>query len=372
MKKLNQSGAVALLTVVIFATIVTVVIAAYIHSAITQQSEASNYDYSTRAYYSAESGAQDALRAINSNPALLAANRSTCAPLLDTSTPSANGQLGMGLAYTCQLISPLQGSASGDVAPTSKNVIIKLQPQSVPPTNPNHQLIIRWSPQNDATHTTVLFPRGGSSKVLTPQDRWNAFDDPGQPIHGVLRLSILKVNKADASDVSQQVVFLNPTKPAFEETTVALNGSAQQDPSTVFNNAACYASDGNSGSIPPSYNSQSNGKYACKASLRLQNYDLNAYDIYVRVGSIYRSTEFDLELNTGTAPVTLAGTRVGVDVTGVSGGVYQRVKQTFSIGDGYTEDSWPDAAVVAGKGICKYFTVGTQAGQYVAGCDPRL
>lgn len=378
LKELNQSGIASILSVVIFATIITVVVAGFVGSVVNQQNEANNYDFGTRAYYAAESGIQDALRSINmpQNAALLNADRNNCGPLLDGGLGN-NGDLGFNLNYTCQLISPIQGSTYGDVAPQTKNVTMKLQPKSVAPTGtPNYTLLARWSSKTAVGDSSTRYPRNGDFKTFTPLDEWMSSGIADRPIHPLLRLSIIEVPKStntvnplSRNSIRQQVVFFNPVTDGKQE-SVSLARGANQDPATAVINARCFTSDGSEGAIPANY-SVGGRNYSCMQPILLTGYNLNDYDLYVRVGSVYWPTNFDLQLTTdGVTPLPLVNSQVSIDVTGKSGNVYRRVKQNFSIANGFNSDEWPDAAIVAGDGICKRFAVGTTNTQYSQGCDP--
>ena len=365
MKKLNQHGAVSLLSVVIFATIITVVIAAYIHSAISQQTEASNYDFGTRAYYSAESGVQDAVRGMNVNPALKANGQNTCQPLTNASAPGQPaGQLGssseLGLSYTCQLITTKLTQLTGPVG-DSLNATVRLNPVSPGQYN----VVINWS-KTDKNANIVLQGRTDTSKTVYPRDQWKNAD--GTAIHPLLRVSIISIPKAgfNRDSIKQNVFFLNPISsvPTDGATTATFAEAAAgtQAPEKIVANAQCYANNA----------TNTFGGFSCQRTIGLSGYDFANYNVYLRMHSIYGDSNFGVSLvpTAGGAPVELANTQATIDVTGKAASVYRRVRQTVPIDGGVRTDNWPEASLIAGDGICKLFRIGGTNSQFQSDCNP--
>ena len=107
MKRLNQSGAVAMISVVIFSIIITILVSAYARTIISQQREAINYDLSTRAYYAAESGVQDVIRELKNPDSDVTKNgQQNCKGASGYLGKNSSGKLGESdsLVITCQLV----------------------------------------------------------------------------------------------------------------------------------------------------------------------------------------------------------------------------------------------------------------------------
>lgn len=363
MKRLNQQGAVSLLSVVIFATIITVVIAAYIHSAINQQNEASNYDFGTRAYYSAESGVQDAIRGIRTDTELKTNGQDTCQPLTNgdsiAQTPGQIGGNDFGLGYTCQLMDLRPKQVTGTVG-DQLNTTLRLNP-----VNPSGQYnaVINWS-KTDSAAAEELQGRTDTSKAFYPRDRWK--NDSNTAIHPVMRVSVISIPKAsfNRGAIKQNVFFLNPVSGVPGGNTNADFSQAQagsQDPAVIVTNSECRSNK----------TTAFNG-YSCERTIRLVGYDFAAYNVYLRMHSVYGETGFRVTLikNSDSRPVELANTQAVIDVTGKASNVYRRVQQTVPIDGGVSTDTWPDASLVAGDGICKLFKVGGVPAQFQSGCNP--
>lgn len=368
-KKLDQKGAVSIISVVIFATIITVLITAYLRSAVSQQAEATNYDFSTRAFYTAESGIQDTLRIMKSDQSRQA-TKDTCSPF----TENSSGMIGpaeFNLNYTCQLVSFNPTEISGSVVPNKESAVIELQPSSLV-VSPNIE--IRWSQQYNPDATVpgdILYPQSYDVPIFRPINKWYRGGDDQRPVHALLRVAVIRHPRNTTytrDQISQQVVFFNPTDAAKKQSPadLTINGATvgrQQE--QLFNNAECYPSN----STPADKNMKS---YSCRQTINISDYDFSSQRIYLKISSLYRPTSFSAELISGGSTVSLLNTQAEIDITARAGGdVYRRVKQKVPLG-GYQISRGVDAALVAGEGICKQLTLGAVTDVYRSECNPLV
>jgi hypothetical protein len=370
MKKLNQSGAVAMLSVVIFTLVVTVIVFSYLALAINQQSEAQNFDFSTRAYYSAESGAQDAVRAIARDSSLQSTGRpSACTPALGGTGSLGDSTKDYGLNYTCQLVNPTPSSITGTVG-QSRNALIPLRPSA---SGSGYSLYIWWSKIVQNGSDQLLCP-GTTNKLLPTYSSWNNQVDnqfttaascngaTAAAVHPMIRASVITYPTAATgrASINQQVVFLNPAETA--DTAPALSPTddiSKTNQSAVITNARCV----NNMATSPFGN-----RYACQGVLNISGYNFSNNQVYLRLHSIYRdNVGFAVGLQKAGANSPLDQTQVLVDVTGKSNNVFRRIQQTFSLKNGISYDNLPEAAVIGGDGICKLYTVSTDPATYDGG-----
>lgn len=357
-KKLDQRGAVAILSVVIFATIITVLILAYLRSAVTQQQESLTNDFSNRAFYTAESGVQDTIRAIRADPTRLA-TKSTCKPFGD------DGNIGSAnfyLSYTCQTLNAEPKILTGDTVPNEKSAVIRIQPGVA---SDGYKLVLRWSSQYDPEHPTQkLYHRGSNSSEFTPDIKWLSSANPDKPIHAVLRASVVTHPAAgpfSRAEITQQVVFLNPSLAPSGAVDFTAN-TVENQQIQLINNAECYDSDNVTGTDM--------GKFSCKQTIDISNVDFSSKAVYVRISSIYKPTNFSVELRNTSGPVPLLNSQASIDITAKAGGdTYRRVRQTVPL-SGYQVKYDNDAALIVGEGICKLFTVTNDVQSYTEGCQP--
>lgn len=368
-----------MLSVMIFAIIITIVATAYLRSVVAQQRNALNYDQGTRAYYAAESGAQDALRGLKTVPERLATNKDNCQPWDPEASGSSDGVLGVddtyGLSYSCQLVTVNSSVITGEVEPGGAlNAMTKLEFKDSPVPAGPYDLIVKWSEQtqknSSASQTdqnlAALHPREAGGKPLMPKiHRWLAGGDDSKKVHALLRLAVIAHPNGsfNRTNITQRLLYLNPTT-VSNSTTLDQNAGVETQQEQLFTNVKCYRSD----EVP---SNEDYGSYSCKATLRLMNYDFNSQTVYLRVGSVYNSTKFSLELVSTTAgSLPLKNSQVTIDVTGKSGeNTFRRVQQVYDLQNTY-KDTQPDAALIAGEGICKLYSIGTTAQSYSGGCNP--
>lgn len=365
--KLNQDGVVSLISILLFTLIITVLTLAYLQSAIRQQRNALNYDLSTRAYYAAEAGAQDAIRGLQTNPA----DKTACAPFIGGDPNGTVGESAFNLSYSCQLVTLNPSQITGELL-AGETAMIRLDPSTLPAPAGPYRMYVRWSLRS----AEVRAPRSTTDPIFPPNDNWSEGD---VPVHSLLRVGVISAPRANPTrdNIKQRVIFLNPTNQAsvnndsslgdagYPVLTVANDDILPQQENLV-NNAACFSSNG-------ATRADFEG-YACKRTVLLRGYDLNSQTIYVRLGALYKNTEFSITLVPqplgSRTPILMQNNQAVIDVTGSANGeVFRRVQQRVSLG-GYVRESGTDAALIAGEGICKLFSITNDPSGYDEGCDP--
>ncbi len=374
MKRLNQNGAVAILTVVIFSLIVTIVVTAYARITVVEHQESINFDLSTRAYYAAETGVQDAIRDIRANKDNLqnVGRPDECKP----SAPDLEfGKLGSSsnLSYTCQLIdvTPVGVVSSTN---TEKSNLFELIPSEAIDASDPLTLQVLWSEGGD-TVTPVLQPRseGGDSSKFFPQTvSWNS-----SRIHPLLRVTIIRVAKGGntnpdlkRSRFTQHTYFLNPTTEANRTIPEPVIDFEAQKSGEVIQNASCVKS--NEVSLL-------NDGYSCVWNGEMRPKDFDGPDIsiddedksriFISVSSEYGNTDFLFKLIKGEENIVeLKDSQAIIDVTAQAGSVFRRVQQRVPLDNNFSQINFGADALVAGKGICKHFKITDNPDDFIANC----
>lgn len=362
-KKVDQNGAVSIISVVIFATIITVVITAYLRSAISQNASALNYDYSTRALYTAESGVQDIVRSLKEGNKLGTDSRQEACLTGELDTD-------LNLNYTCQRYFVESKNFSGTTAVNKQSAIMKLEPKNTPNGTP--QLVIRWSRKTDGTTQQTLYPRTVDYPYLSTVSGWNKDGDKSKPVHAMLRVSVIDTPKGAPTAIGarQRVSFFNPTS-TRSEVDFSFPNILEKQQKELFTNASCKIS------TVGGYTDGEN-EYSCEQIINLAGYDFSGRDVYVRVSSLYRDTDFSVQLRSGDkSVVSLTNAQVTVDVTARAGdSVHRRVVQKVPLSNYKTIDmttsggTGGDAALIAGEGICKLISLGNSDASFSSECNP--
>ncbi len=359
MKRLDESGVVSIISIVIFSIIFTIVAMAYVRSVSSQQKNSLDYDMSTKAYYSAESGIQDALRGIALDPVLRQLGQNTCRN--GSGFIGGTGTLDGDLGYTCQIVDTSPREITGN----TENVnMIRINPDT---SSPSYYLQIRWSSKVEGPLTLV---GRDNSRAFPATNKWT--DASGERVHPLLKSALISMPSDVAggitrNNINQFVYFMNPAVNSGGITQVNvpdIGGNNVQDVSAVVQQADCYD---NSFITSQAHD----GSYSCAINLLLDGDNFSGRQFYLRLSSLYGATNYRIRLTDGVGnSLAFEDTQVTVDVTGKAGDVYRRVKQTFPINNEFTTNPIPDAAIVAGDGICKQFRIGATPNLYETSCTP--
>lgn len=335
-----------MLSVVIFSILISIVAAAYARTIVVQQREALNYDLSTRAYYAAESGVQDAIREIKSKPELLESNKEDCTPF----SAQGGGKIGGSeeIGYTCQLIEADANEVSG--ATRQGDAVLWRLPNS----SGDLRVTLKWSEDPDGQNFVA---RPESSKLLPQAGNWG--DGSGNAYHPMMRTSFISLPSSNIrrDSINQWVYFLNPTDAGEGEIT-DVNLNSKQEESSVIHNALC---------------DEAEGGLECSQSFVVKSSAFSGgRQAYIALQSIYGGdTKYTISASNSSTnePVPFDGV-VSIDVTGRASSVFRRVKQQVEAsGQQQVFISAPNAnALVVGDGICKLFTVGNTPAQYQTQC----
>jgi len=330
-KKLHkqQAGVVSMITVIFLSVILLVLTTSFIQLTINEQRESIDNDLTTRAYYAAESGVQDAITAIsNITPTNPLQYPTECAP--EGSGVLSDAANGLDTEYTCQLIdlSPINYQAKLD---KYKSEFFKLDGGG-----PNiDSVLVSWhiNGHDDSGDVTRR-----SSFNLPSEADWTAGHFPA-----LMRVQIVTVPTTVADTVNRDtienfVVFLNPEDLATGSVSGIVNSAALDSKlvRVLCDNPASTA----------------DGEYIC-------NYTLTGladgtHDYYIRVQALYDSTSIQIVAKSGGVAVELQNAQAIVDVTGRAADVFRRVEDRVNLSP---DDLWPDYVIMTAEEICKNFTI---------------
>lgn len=356
-QKQQESGVVSLFTVIFFTILVTVLTVGFVRIMVNERRQSTDEDLTTRAYYAAESGVEDARRALQQYYPTAAdrakLNAGSCdAPVGYSKTIATNPNVG----YSCMLLDlnppDIQATLPGDG--NSMQWAIR----SANDANFN-KLRISWhSLSDDVDGDNVAFRATGSQNP--PYTSWK--DGSGVAYPAMLRLQMFGYPKSGTFGRAQlealnRVGFLNPTTSSSSGDFPINNLDANTAPqdtrcttdSTVFGGYACQATI----IIDPGINPGSNYVF-----LRLKGlYDQNG-------------TKVKIELLNGSTVVNTQDGQAIVDVTGRAGDVFRRVQSRVSLPGSVDTSLLPEFAVESGDDICKRFEVTDDSESLVAPADP--
>ena len=353
MKRLNQSGAVAMISVVIFSIIITILVSAYARTIISQQREAINYDLSTRAYYAAESGVQDVIRELRKKDettgervGVAKTGQDQCRGAAGYLGGNSSGQFDNSdsLAVTCELVDL---SPNGGLRGTTTDGVTQMWKIDTAGSAAN-RILITWSAASDDSYAVPQ----NSNGLFAPVPQWGEQESGGlfKRYPPVLRIEFVQKNGAS---YGHSVYFVQPS--ADTATSPVL-----QIPQGSDSNALAQK-------VQRGHCDQQPTGYVCAITFTADPALFN--NLYVVMHSIYGETDYTVTPQEDDKPVGLNNIAT-VDVTARAGNVFRRVQQQVALkgADSY-QKSWFNAdALVAGDGICKLFSVGKSASQYSTQC----
>lgn len=399
----KQSGFVAILTVLFFTLLMSVVAIGFLRLMLQEQKQALQDDLSKGAYQAAQAGVEDAKRAIlycNSltdltQKGICESNlyRSTCPGFnadpdgptnpgvsyftttigVPTASLSKGASVGQASAdtlqgYSCVIVTRNTPSLNGRLKlnTNSDKTILELR------TLTNYTRIqIRWhSIANNGTPfippvRTFVNPAASAVAGNPRLPDWPK-SGTGQSAPALMRIKTISMDTAPFTlgDIKTSDLFLYP---ATQSTT---GGASSSTPVTLYNmdsgtpraETRCVADPAEAG-----YNG-----YSCVANIE---YITNVADKnpvprkdnrYIVLQTMYRDTEYEITAYNGVGTqVVFDGVQPTIDSTGYQNGVYRRVKVGVRLGG---ESFVTNAAFDSNWGLCKDFRVGVHVDVWQDNC----
>jgi hypothetical protein len=358
LKQLRQSqeGMVSIVVTMIIMAVLSLIVLGFAQLARREQREALDKQLSTQAFYAAESGINDAIKAIEreTNPYTL--NKTTCesdsttdpgSSTAFTDSINSSGEV----AYTCLLIDQTPKSLEYSSIETDKSTVIPLSPVTVPtdpavaPTPTDLKTLnISWNRSDN----------GGSgyyeSATPDPNDDFPPLGSSGwdDKAAGILRIDITPLNKNGftRNDLTQGTftAFLYPTDDGTNTTPASVAYVSGAGSQGSVHKALC-------GNPDPPYFSRK-----CKVSITgLPTADISQY--YVRIISIYSSSAVTIsgDSNVVGQKVGFKGAQYVVDSTGKAGDILKRVRVHKPAKT--ANYKYPTFAIDSADSICKQLQV---------------
>ena len=354
----KQAGVVSILTVLMFSILISVLLTGFARIMLQEQQDTLRDDLSKSAYNSAQSGVEDAKRALRfcaQNPTSMAPG-ANCGNLYQNTCPGFNA----GGAF----------SSLGINAPTSSGTVI-----GSPDASQRYTCVIISRSENiettlggpDTTNNTAMYKLSGlgGQNFDTVQISWQQGDitltgaaglssfasngNPRQPDWPATYPAVMRVNLLTSDDtmtnVQQKQTFVYPT-----------NGSGASGSYIPF------------GSVVPRTYATCNMTtiYRCSQSFNVGGTPGNRY---VLLQPFYKGTNASVTLRNGGPSGTIVpiggNEQVTVDSTGAAANVFRRVQVRLSPGDPIASSTSLDV----GNSICKDFFVGAKIFENSV-CDP--
>lgn len=348
LERRRQSGAASMIVVIFMAIILSIVTIGFIRIAINEQRTSTDDDLTARAYYAAESGLEDAKRAIKRHieDSTFQLNGDTCAPPAGYSS-TLSGTSEFDVEYTCQLIDFTPSIVTSEFSSANQVKQINVKPvNSTGVATTFDSLTLRWhldavAPAGDGAVSGggPVYLRGASDYSLPQNSAW--------PNPAMMKLTFISypdgspANRITETSIIASTVLLSPN--------------------------AASATNGQSGVVFPGGNTvnatvdgqvlgadcvDSNDNMVCEMTFDFTGFPANR-NLDIRLSNLYASTTTELTMLNGATPVFFEDAQVVVDVTGRAGGVYRRIEASLDLN---SPNLLPEFAVQSGTDICKDFS----------------
>lgn len=385
-KNTNQRGAVSLFIVVFSALLITIVTIGFVGIMVKDQQQASTTDLSQSAYDSAQSGVEDAKRAILRYQSICASGGDCVAAAkeIDSSDPNsalkcnqaitktlagvvmANNEVkvqtqagnsnesALDQAYTCVKINLNTDDYVGVLAQDASKVIPLVS------TKPFDRIKIEWFSIKDiaGNTTTVDVPSFGAGVPLLGQSSWTSATTPNRP--SIMRAQLIQFaasgfSLSDFDDTGSNLKASNNTLFLYPTDVVAPTKDFKADArktTKVIPQISCN-------------NDLTAAIYSCSATIMLpQPVAANDHVEYLNLTSLYKKSNYRVTLLNGAQLVQFNAVQPSIDSTGRTNNLFRRVQSRVELVD--SNFPYPEAELDLTGSLCKNFIITDKVSDYTA------
>ena len=373
----QEQGFVSLFTVIFFMLLITIITVGFLRIMAIEQRQSLDNDLTASANAAAQTGVEDAKRAIikynslsNGDPLksqlLAALTSSSCNALTGNNSirsalnlnnnGSVNTQTGLNQYYTCLSVN----LNTPDYVGTASNNKSEFVPLKSEDGHPFSQITVSWhlasaSVGTDGDGQPARYAPG----LLLPPVTGGASSWSAQGYPAYLRVQLYGYPDGNFNrgkmDQLTHTVFLVPNSPsnaAAVDSSTPVNFETVDPRGTDQNKINLVGVKCTGAGTPPNV---AIGTYACTARLELpagQPSTSNNY--YLRVTPLYSSTHFRLQLYQGGDVVNFSGVEPQIDSTGRASDVFRRVQSRVRLDN---LSNLPEYAAESAGDICKNMQV---------------
>jgi hypothetical protein len=375
--KEKSKGAVSLFVVIFATLLITIITISFSRLMTADQQQATTADLSQSAYDSAQSGVEDAKRALlhyfsvcsGGDPVGCATVKTNLdspqcnVGLTGIATPvngevliqQTSGDKALNQAYTCVIISRNTNDYIG-LLPADSSKLIPIRGVS-----DFDSVLVEWYATSDTQNPASVDLKPLTTPLLA-QSSWSVDKPP------VMRTQFMQFGNnfklsdfdSDTSGSDANTLFLYPTgnKGVVNNTIDAKTISGRDPRMNVKAGPTAIACSGNI----------SSGGYACRAELTLPGVVGGGNrTAFLRLTSLYNKSSYRITLKKADGTVVqFDGVQPQVDSTGRANDLFRRVQTRIELGDaGFP---YPAAAVYTSGNFCKNFLITDNPGDYKDSC----
>jgi hypothetical protein len=330
---MNQKGVISIIVTMIIMIVLTLIVTGFSQIARNEQREALDRQLSTQASYAAETGINDARRAIAAG---FTGEKTSCGPIPEIA--GNTNTVGDNIGYSCLLIKQiLPDPKLGNVTPTESSVLPLNAVDAAGVPKALNNLFIEWKSKDTSKTVIPSLPLGR----FLPANTWNSSN-----YFGVLRVDLIPagVLSADALQNGTYTVFIYPTSGALQ-TYGYTNIPAEQGQVRA---AQCNTA-----------------QNTCRVNIN----GLNQTNYFIRVKSLYETSEVKLcGTSACSASTSFKGAQAEIDSTGKANDQLKRIKvRVNDVSELSNTKTLPNYAFDSAEDVCKKLSV-YPGGADLGGC----
>ena len=337
----NNQGIISFFTVIFLTTLLIIITTAFIRLMVSEQRQATDNDLSSRAFFAAESGVDDAIALLRDNIKSNGGkvNQLTLGGFINQCGSEVNLNTDSDISYTCRFISFNVTSLSGQL---ERGEIVNFDLVGVPNAVSAR---LKWhipNEDNDGPNASrVLFngqtwPGIGANR---PASEWTTDNVPALMRLQTISYPSLGLNSAN---INNNISF------AYPDNSGSPNGSGDVA-STSKRVTACTLL------------ASTSSNYACQFTFLDIDGPTNHENKFLRLQALNNKTSYELQLLDGANNPVVVPDQVVIDVTGKAGNVFRRIRVTVPLNTGDADDI-ADHALLVDERICKNFEVSDSGG----------
>lgn len=319
----NQSGLASIVVTAILMILIGIIVIGFVRLVQRDQRQALDRQLSTQAFYAAETGVNDAIKAIQAG---YNQEKTSCQDPSDPIySPPYNVNTDIdsdsGTQVTCLLIDPFVDELEYDNVGTDISTVVPITLRD--PAATIRDLAIMWWPKSGSGSPNC--PGAGAYPELPPQAQWTCQA-------GIMRMDVTPFSGGQSrTSLSSNTMtrFMYPSLGGSN--TIGYGANTQPD--TTQTRCSVFGT----------------------CTMTIQN--INSRVIYLRLKSIYRASKVRITC-TANPPATsceMGGTQIKIDSTAKANDVLRRVQVRMPANG--TNDMTPDGPITTGDHMCKRYVI---------------
>ncbi len=318
----HQLGMASIVVTMILMMVISLIVFATAKLSRREQRQSLDRQLNTQAFYAAESGVNDAVKAIEDNFAINGTlidsdYTSDCAQFMAPAAANLNSELGPNVKYSCLLVDPTPTTLEGDINESSRAFPIRDKNDGI-----IESISIAWQDIDGGTNF-------GCPSNLPPIGSWNCTP--------LLRFDVVPTATANRTALNNSLMtgFLVPSVSASAGATTISYSPSNGTAPPIKTSVTC--------------NTDNSPKY-CKAVIS----GLGGTQYYLRLKSIYGGAAITVSAQRGGNDIELKDAQVVIDSTGKAVDVLRRIQVRVPINAGV---NLPDFAIESSNSICKQLEI---------------